>query len=163
MSADDAGITTAWVVRHASAGDRATWRGDDRLRPLDDRGLRQARALQAALTPHEVGRARSVLSSEYVRCRQTVEPLSAALGLQLVDEPALVEGGALRNTLQLLRRCGDAVLCTHGDIVADLVLHLVSRGLIEESEARWPKASTWVIEQVGGRFSGARYVAPPKG
>ena len=161
MSADDASITTAWVIRHASAGDRAKWRGDDRLRPLDDRGLRQARSLQAALTPNEIGRARSVLSSAYVRCRQTVEPLGAALGLELVDEPALAEGGALRATLQLLRRCGDAVLCTHGDIVADLVLHLVGRGLVEESDARWPKASTWVIEQVGGRFSGARYVPPP--
>jgi 8-oxo-dGTP diphosphatase len=162
VSADDARITTAWVVRHGSAGDRAKWRGDDRLRPLDERGQRQAQALLAALTPHEVGRARSVLSSPYLRCRQTVEPLDAALGLEVVDEPALVEGGALRTTLQLLRRCGDAVLCTHGDIVADLVLHLVHRGLVEESEARWPKASTWVVEQVGGRFSGARYVPPPK-
>jgi 8-oxo-dGTP diphosphatase len=163
VSAGDASITTAWVVRHASAGDRAAWRGDDRLRPLDDRGLRQALGLPAALTPYEVGRARSVLTSPYVRCRQTVEPLTAALGLQVVDEEALVEGGALRSTLQLLRRCGDAVLCTHGDIVGDLVLHLVGRGLVAESEARWPKASTWVIEQVGGRFSGARYVPPPKG
>ena len=33
------------VVRHGTAGDRANWDGEDRLRPLDARGERQAAAL----------------------------------------------------------------------------------------------------------------------
>jgi 8-oxo-(d)GTP phosphatase len=37
------------LVRHATAGDRAKWHDDDRLRPLDTRGRRQAAALPAAL------------------------------------------------------------------------------------------------------------------
>jgi 8-oxo-(d)GTP phosphatase len=31
------------LVRHASAGDRPEWEGDDRLRPLDKRGRKQAK------------------------------------------------------------------------------------------------------------------------
>jgi len=156
-----AGITTIWMVRHASAGDRSAWTTDDRDRPLDERGIRQAQGLLAALTPHEVGRARSVRSSPYLRCRQTVEPLAASLGLEVVDDPALAEGASLRSTLQLLRRCGDAVLCSHGDVIGDLVGHLAGRGLAGH-DARFAKASTWVIELVDGRLSGAVYVPPPR-
>lgn len=137
------------------------WIGDDRERPLDERGLRQAHALLAALTPHEVGRARAVLSSSYLRCRQTVEPLAVALGLEVVDDPALLEGAPLRSTLQLLRRCGDAVLCSHGDVIGNLVGHLAGRGLAGD-DARFAKASTWVVELVDGRVIGARYVSAPK-
>ena len=32
------------LVRHARAGDRSEWEGDDRLRPLDKKGRRQAKA-----------------------------------------------------------------------------------------------------------------------
>ena len=39
------------VVRHASAGDRSRWKGDDRLRPLDRRGRRQAEGLVTVLDP----------------------------------------------------------------------------------------------------------------
>ena len=34
-----------YSIRHASAGDRDTWIGDDRARPLDDQGRQQAAAL----------------------------------------------------------------------------------------------------------------------
>ena len=54
------------VVRHASAGERSTWAGDDRERPLDALGEEQAEALipllaayriQRVLSADEIGRA----------------------------------------------------------------------------------------------------------
>ena len=36
---------TVYLIRHAKAGDRDTWRDDDRLRPLSGRGHRQSRLL----------------------------------------------------------------------------------------------------------------------
>ena len=60
------------VIRHGRAGDSSEWEGDDRLRPLDKRGRRQAGALVESLAPFAIAR---ILSSPYDRCVQTVEPL----------------------------------------------------------------------------------------
>lgn len=103
---------TSVLVRHASAGDREDWEGDDRLRPLDARGRRQASALVELLRPLEV---RRVVSSPYVRCVETLEPLATALGLPVEQDDRLAEG-ASRASLELLG--GDGVVCcTHGDVV----------------------------------------------
>ena len=67
-----------YLVRHARAGKRGEWEGDDRLRPLDERGVRQAQGLVEQLSGREL---RRILSSPYVRCVQSVEPLAEARGL----------------------------------------------------------------------------------
>ena len=66
------------MIRHARAGERSEWEGDDRLRPLDERGRRQAEALVDALAAFPITR---IFSSPYDRCVQTVEPLAAQRGL----------------------------------------------------------------------------------
>lgn len=147
-------------MRHAAAGDRDTWDGPDDSRPLTSAGGRQAHGLLAVLEPHGVRATAAVLSSDYVRCRQTVEPLAGALGLAIRDDAALREGSPLAAVLDLVGHCGDAVLCSHGDVVSDLVLHLDVRGLLLDSPA-WPKGSTWVFEVTGEAVRSARYVGPP--
>jgi phosphohistidine phosphatase SixA len=107
---------TSVLVRHASAGDRDDWDGEDRLRPLDARGRRQAAELVELLLPLEV---RRVVSSPYVRCVETVEPLAAALGLQVEEDDRLGEGAG-RTAVELVGEDG-ILCCTHGDVV-ELVL-----------------------------------------
>ena len=114
---------TSVLVRHASAGDRHDWEGDDRLRPLDARGRRQADALVELLRPLEI---RRVVSSPYVRCVETVEPLAAALGLPVEQDQRLAEGTG-RAALELLREQG-VVGCTHGDVVEELLGHGLKKG-----------------------------------
>ena len=80
---------TSVLLRHAAAGDREHWDGDDFHRPLDARGRRQSAELVGLLRPFG---ARRVVSSPYVRCVQTVEPLAAALGLPLELDERLAEG-----------------------------------------------------------------------
>jgi hypothetical protein len=76
------------LVRHAWAGERAEWEGDDRLRPLDERGLRQAEELVELLACYEIDR---IVSSPYVRCVQTVEPLARERGLSVETREELSE------------------------------------------------------------------------
>jgi len=123
---------TVLLVRHATAGHRIEGT-DDQLRPLDDRGRRQAEGLEDALADYEI---RRVLTSPAVRCRQTVEPLAGALGLPVEDRPELTEGSTAEDVLGLVRSLDGetAVLCTHGDVVGEL--------LGEESK----KGSTWVLD-----------------
>lgn len=106
------------LVRHAKAGKRTNWEGDDRLRPLDDKGWRQADSLVEALSEHPIMR---LASSGATRCIQTLEPLAEALGLEIDPRRELEEGATREQTLALMAELGDgAVLCTHGDILENL-------------------------------------------
>ena len=109
-----------YLVRHARAGHRETWEGeDDSLRPLDERGRRQAERLVAQLAEREFGR---ILSSPYARCVQSVEPLAAARGLAVEAVDALAEGAGEAAALELFRAVdAPAVACVHGDLVEALV------------------------------------------
>jgi len=111
---------TSVLLRHASAGDRDGWPGTDRSRPLDRRGQTQAAALVEILRPLGV---RRVVSSPYVRCIETVQPLAAALDVPVEPDDRLAEGAG-PGALELVFEPG-VVCCTHGDI-AEAVL---GRGL----------------------------------
>jgi phosphohistidine phosphatase len=61
-----------YIVRHADAGDREKWDGDDHDRPLSQLGHRQARALGDAFRQRGLA-VDAVVSSPLVRTRQTAE------------------------------------------------------------------------------------------
>ena len=65
---------TLHLVRHAAAGDRSRWDGDDLERPLDERGRLQAESLADFFADTPI---RAVWSSMATRCSQTVAPLAA--------------------------------------------------------------------------------------
>jgi phosphohistidine phosphatase SixA len=114
---------TSVLLRHASAGDRDHWDGPDHLRPLDKRGRRQAAELVELLRPFGL---RRVVSSPYVRCVETVEPLAAALGVPLEQDDRLAEGAA-SGAHDLLREDG-VLACTHGDVVCEVLGHGLKKG-----------------------------------
>lgn len=150
---------TVYVVRHAKAGSRRHWKGDDDLRPLSKTGRAQARAVAKRLAGAGVTR---IVSSPYVRCRETVEPLAARTGVELELSDALAEGATMAGSLRLLEKCAgdDTVLCTHGDVLGNLLTHASHRG-VELGDDRIEKASVWVLELADGEVSSARYEPPP--
>ncbi len=138
------------LVRHAEAGDRDRWEGPDEERPLTAEGQAQAQGLTEALAGYDVGR---VLSSPYLRCTQTVEPLAAAHGLPVEASDELAEGSgrvALRRVRSLLQG-PDTVLCTHGDVVEEVL-----DGLGVRRSQETEKGATWVLGP-----GEARCLAPP--
>ena len=89
----EARALSIFVVRHAKAGSRHDWAGDDDTqRPLTKPGRRQAAALAERLAGEPIS---GLWSSPYLRCVQTIEPLAAARGLAIVAEPRIAEGAAL--------------------------------------------------------------------
>jgi phosphohistidine phosphatase SixA len=112
------------LLRHASAGDRDAWDGDDRLRPLDDAGYDQAIALPGVLAGRSISR---VVSSPYLRCIESVEPLAAALGLTVELDGRLAEGGG-PGALTLLAEIDGGLACTHGDIVEAVLGRVLEKG-----------------------------------
>lgn len=148
------------LVRHASAGDRHAWRGDDSARPLDAVGHAQAEAIAAALVAASVAR---ILSSPSVRCIQTIEPLAAKLGLDIEISAELAEGADGRRTEalvdQLCGQSGDSVLCSHGDVIPEVLWRLAHRG-IDVNPSRCKKASIWELHVIDGAVSHAAYRSP---
>lgn len=69
--------TPMLLLRHASAGTKAAWKGDDFDRPLDAAGERDARALTGLLRCFGV---RRVVSAPAERCVATVRPYAAGVG-----------------------------------------------------------------------------------
>jgi 8-oxo-dGTP diphosphatase len=111
------------VLRHAAAGEREQWDGDDFHRPLNAKGRRQAAELAELLRPLGV---RRVVSSPYVRCVETVEPLAAALELPLERDERLAEGAG-PGAVELLHEDG-VVCCTHGDLAEELLGRHLKKG-----------------------------------
>jgi broad specificity phosphatase PhoE len=103
------------VIRHARAGHRSEWIGDDRRRPLDERGWAQARALVDELAGFPVTR---ILSSPFDRCVQTVEPLAEQRGLPIDAREELSEEQQLTRGVDLVRSLmGEPVaICVHGGL-----------------------------------------------
>lgn len=146
-----------YLVRHAHAGRRGKWDGDDRGRPVQGRGWRQVDALTATLSELPVAR---VLTSPYVRCAQTVAPLAEALDLKLEEDAALTEGAPTRFTQRLLEELAGtaAVLCSHGDVVSNVVGAAAADGARLRGGLQWEKGSMWLLAAEGGRVDEGRYL-----
>lgn len=154
---------TLYVLRHARAGRRSAWKGDDVLRPLTKVGRRQAAGVVDALGARAV---QQILSSPYVRCRQSVEPLAAHFGLPVDVADALGEGSELDDVRCLLDKVGDddVVLCTHGDIIRLLLEHVRDAGVKVRRRNGVPpmeKGSVWELETKRGTVVKATYHRPP--
>ena len=149
------------MVRHADAGNRMAWVGDDFQRPLDEFGQMQAEAIGVELASRPV---RRILSSPAVRCVDTVEPLGRALGLPVETVDELAEGSFVGDAFDLLRSLaaaeGDSVLCSHGDVSPGLLWVLVQYGLDIPEMGRCKKASIWELEVSDGRIIAATYRRP---
>jgi broad specificity phosphatase PhoE len=151
---------TVYLVRHAKAGSRKAWSGDDELRPLSKAGRAQARALAKLLAGGDITR---IVSSPYVRCQQTVEPLAHRIGVAVELSDALREGARLADSLRLVEKVAseNAVLCTHGDVLGNLLMHYAHLGVELETD-RIEKASVWTLEVVDGEVRAARYRPAPR-
>lgn len=157
---DALSVRTYYVVRHAKAGSRSAWTGDDRKRPLSKKGLQQAEALVQVLEPFPVA---AVFASPFLRCVQTVEPFARARRLPLEQTSSLAEGHGLSGLDEFLldQKVDHAVLSTHGDIIWELVEDLVRRRVIKPGEGGFDKGSTWVLGVDDEGPVKARYLPAP--
>lgn len=138
------------LVRHAKAGRRADWRGDDRLRPLDSGGEHQAEVLSSLLSFFGPTR---IYAADRTRCIQTVEPLAHAMDLKLRIEPAFADeefedgpDGTVNRLLALAKPGKVSVVCSQGLTIPALI-DQVGPG-VRSSETR--KGAWWVLTVVDG-------------
>jgi len=155
-------MTRVHLVRHAKAKNRAEWTEPDDLRPLTKRGRREAAALCEQLRSEGLAR---LVSSPFVRCVQTFEPLAQALDLAIETTDHLAEGADGESALELLvslSRTGSIACCTHGDVLYDVVRSVAATGVRLDGPLDAPVASSWVLEVDGDRVVGGLFVERPR-
>lgn len=138
------------LVRHARAGKRSEWRGDDAERPLDPAGEAQAARL-VELLPHFAPD--RICSADLTRCVQTVAPLADELGLKVrvdhvfADDAFTRAPSATEDAVLALAKPGRvSVVCSQGVTIPGLVERL-GRGVVP-SDTR--KGAFWVLSVVDG-------------
>lgn len=126
------------ALRHAKAASPFSWEGADHSRPLTERGERQARSVAAGIAAFGPER---IVSSDALRCRQTVEPLSALTGVAATATAEISQESPTDPQEALARRVGKAVrkrrgtvLCSHAPIIPEIVTAVVHATDALESE-----------------------------
>ena len=147
------------LVRHAHAGDKTRWQGPDRLRPLSLAGQAEAAGLVVRLKDFPIWR---ILTSPTLRCQQTVEPLAHDRRLRIEADVTLGVDADLGRVLALLAapQLQDTVVCTHGEVIGQVLTRLVADGLAVDQPLTWPKGSTRLLYGANRRFTHARSLPP---
>jgi 8-oxo-dGTP diphosphatase len=154
------------LVRHASAGSRSAWTGEDRTRPLDTCGWAQADELVRLLAHFDPT---EIVSADYRRCTQTVEPLSGAITVPVRPDPVFSEAGypgceadAVARLREIGGPHGTAVVCSQGDVIPDLLQRISDADELAIGAVEARKGSTWVLTFLDDRLLGADYIPPPR-
>ena len=158
------------IMRHASAGDKHDWDGDDLLRPLDRKGQAGALALVPLLACFDPVR---IVSSPAVRCTETVAPYAAHVGAPIeVDHALTVPDRApaartspdhpVTDVARLLADGVPTLVCAHRENIPQLLggacEHL---GAKPPSDPSLPKAGFWVLQAGESTLAGLeRYELP---
>ena len=165
FSKKPADTKTVLVVRHGTAGRRARYKRDDRLRPLDANGRAQAQSLVPQLLAF--GGA-DVHAADRVRCMQTVEPLADKLGVSIVVEPDLTAEAyrddpkrAHKRVLAIAAQGRTPVICTQGEVIPSLIAWWCKREGIKPDKSRNRKGSTWVLSLSQGSLIAADHLPSP--
>ncbi|MTE13027.1 NUDIX hydrolase [Nocardia aurantiaca] len=153
---------TLLVVRHAKAGRRDRFGGDDDLRPLEKAGRAQARALVPNLLAFG---AAEIISAPSARCVQTVTPLAEKLGVDVELEPLFSESGyaaapdaARKCARDLVSADTVRVISSQGKVIPDLLEWWAAEDGIALPPARNRKGSVWVLSFHHGRLIAADHL-----
>jgi phosphohistidine phosphatase len=151
-----------YLLRHADAGDSATWPGVDAERPLSKKGRRQAKALARALRDlrFEVD---AVITSPLIRAAQTAKPIAKAAGVDVTTDERLGYDFGKRELAAIVKQLGPGmqrvVLVGHDPGFTEVASFLVGASL---PMAKGALARIDLAEREVKAGSGAlRWLLPP--
>jgi 8-oxo-dGTP diphosphatase len=151
------GTTPLILLRHASAGSKQEWPHGDELRPLDDPGRAVATGLADLLGSYGTAR---VVTSATARCVETVLPYVRRTGSDVRVEEAFTvrsyadKGRARARLLALVDDDVPTVICTHGELVADLADTACDRlGTPPPSDPSLRKGAFWALHTASGTLA----------
>ncbi len=166
FSRKPANTRTVLIVRHATAGRKARYHGDDRKRPLDRKGRAQAKWLVPQLLAFG---ASTLYAADRSRCVQTIEPLARELDVPIAVEPTLTEEAyaadpeaAQKRILEIAAEAdGIPAVCSQGKVIPYLIQWWCDRDGVKPDKSRNRKGSTWVLSLFDGQLIAADHLPSP--
>jgi 8-oxo-dGTP diphosphatase len=157
------------LVRHASAGRKGDWPGDDESRPLDAQGVADAQALARLLACFAL--TARVISSPTRRCTETMRPYAAGFGGTVEAEARLAPrarsagfssrtelADSLRRLLSdLIAERRPAVVCLHRENLPNAlaaVCAALGAPAAVPADTSLPKSGFWVVHAAAGELAG---------
>jgi phosphohistidine phosphatase len=121
-----------YFLRHGLAGDSTTWAGADDQRPLTPEGVTRMQASARTISALEL-ELDEIITSPYVRARQTADIVAAQLGLPVTAHASMVPGfnfPALERLLNTRLQAGALLLVGHEDDFSQLIGRLIGGGRV---------------------------------
>jgi phosphohistidine phosphatase SixA len=149
--------SVVYLIRHAHAGQR-DYDGHDIYRPLSKRGRSEAKRITEALVDVEL---KMVLSSPATRCVQTVEALAKLNSLDVAEADALWEDALATDMLDVLESLpakGNVAVCSHGNLIPEVIELLANRDGIRVNGRGCEKGSVWELHRKSDSWVSARYL-----
>jgi 8-oxo-dGTP diphosphatase len=139
------------LLRHARAGRKLRDRAKDFERGLDPKGQQVALRLPESISGFM--RPELIVSSPFLRCVQTVEPLAHALGLPVVEDDHFAAGRSAKAIREAFVDVpSGSIVCSHGEVITRLF-----------EGAKCAKGAFWIVERHNGTLSPVQYVEAPAG
>jgi len=138
------------VVRHGSAGERGSFDGPDRKRPLDAKGEKQAVGLDVLLGLFGV---EDLHSADVVRCTSTLAPFADSHGLKIATDAVFSErgwaddpDGATDRLVELAARALPTAVCSQGRTIPGLLADVCDvLGVEPPDDLAVRKGALWVL------------------
>ncbi|HSP20509.1 MAG TPA: histidine phosphatase family protein [Myxococcaceae bacterium] len=155
-------MTTLFLLRHAHAGDPERWSGDDAMRPLSDKGRRQAERVGRLLSDADEA-PDLVVTSPKVRAAETAEIVAQMLGVPVVVDRRLEGPLDTEDLVAILAAAGPAdrpCIVGHDPDFSSLLGELIGVSVVPMRKGALAR-----VDFEGHVRSGRgvlRYLAPPE-
>jgi phosphohistidine phosphatase SixA len=151
------------LLRHAHAGDAARWSGDDDVRPLSEKGIRQSERLGRLLA--SFGEAPDLfITSPLLRASQTAEIVGKALEVRVITDRRLAEPLDLEVISAILGDAGQAerpCLVGHDPDFSELLGDLVGLDAVPMRKGAIARVDVADRRLVAGEGT-LRFLVPPE-
>lgn len=154
---------TLIILRHTKALERGDWDGDDSLRTLSERGIKQAEFLIRHLEPFAIN---EIYSSDFTRCVQTVSPISVARGLPIIPTENLNEHifeldpeKAISFTNALKQDEKNILICSHNPVIPTVLRGILNSKLKNKEIIKLEPGDAWLVHRIKGEVVALDYLA----
>ena len=137
------------MLRHGKALAREEWLGGDEDRPLDQRGSLQAKRM---ISIYQAFNIEKVITSDAIRCYDTVEPLTKALDLKLKVEKVISEQSwkkdkelAIEFAKEIIKDERTILVCSHNPVLPRMLEKLTKKIDFDYPDNKLQPGEAWII------------------
>jgi 8-oxo-dGTP diphosphatase len=140
---------TLIMLRHGKALAREEWLGEDSDRPLAQLGSLQAKRM---ISIYQAINIEKIITSDAIRCYDTVEPLSRALDIKLEVQKDVSENTwkkdkekAIEFAKEIIKREETTIVCSHNPVLPRMLEKITKKIDFDYPDNKLQPGEAWII------------------